>query len=65
MISLFDHYGHKDDGKTASMVNAYARLKNQPYQKRLLEFNNTTVFTYTKEFLAEFDAVRKIMTLGQ
>ena len=65
MISLFDHYGHKDDGKTASMVNAYARLKKHPYKTRLLEFNNVTVFTYTKEFLDEFDTVRKIMTHGQ
>ena len=29
-------------------------LTNQPYKKRLLEFNNTEVFLYTKEFLDEY-----------
>ena len=60
MMSLFDYQGHPDKDGTGLKVNAYAILKKQPYKKRLLEFNNTEVFLYTREFLDEFFKIAKI-----
>jgi len=60
MMSLYDYTGHPDQDGTGIKVNAYAQLKKQPYKKRLLEFNNTEVFLYTKEFLDEYFEIAKI-----
>ena len=60
MISLYDYQGHPDKDGTGLKVNAYAILKKQPYKKRLLEFNNTEVFLYTKEFLDEYFKIAEI-----
>ncbi len=60
MMSLYDYQGHPDKDGTGLKVNAYAILKKQPYKKRLLEFNNTEVFLYTKEFLDEYFEIAKI-----
>ena len=60
MMSLYDYTGHPDKDGTGLKVNAYARLKKQPYKKRLLEFNNTEVFLYTKDFLDEFFEIQEI-----
>jgi len=60
MISLFDYQGHPDKDGTGLKLNAYARLKKQPYKKRTLEFNNMEVFLYSKEFLEEFFKVQTI-----
>ena len=60
MMSLYDYQGHADTNGTGLKVNAYARLKKQPYKKRLLEFNNTEVFLYTQEFLDEYFEIAKI-----
>jgi hypothetical protein len=60
MMSLYDYQGHPDKDGTGLKVNAYARLKKQPYKKRLLEFNNTEVFLYTKDFLDEFFEIQEI-----
>tara|TARA_R110002072_G_scaffold225412_1_gene382539 strand:- start:29 stop:235 length:207 start_codon:yes stop_codon:yes gene_type:complete len=60
MMSLYDYQGHADKDGTGLKVNAYAILTNQPYKKRLLEFNNMEVFLYRKEFLDEYFKVQKI-----
>ena len=60
MMSLYDYQGHPDKDGTGLKVNAYAILKKQPYKKRLLEFNNTEVFLYTKEFLDEYFEIAEI-----
>ena len=60
MMSLYDYRGHADKDGTGLKVNAYAILKKQPYKKRLLEFNNTEVFLYTKEFLDEYFEIAEI-----
>ena len=60
MMSLYDYQGHADKNGTGLKVNAYAQLKKQPYKKRLLEFNNTEVFLYTKEFLDEYFKIQEI-----
>jgi len=60
MMSLFDYQGHPDKNGTGLKLNAYARLKKQPYKKRTLEFNNMEVFLYSKEFLEEFFKVQTI-----
>ncbi len=60
MMSLYDYQGHPDKDGTGLKVNAYAILTKQPYQKRLLEFNNIEVFLYSKEFLDEYFTVQKI-----
>ena len=60
MMSLYDYQGHPDKNGTGLKVNAYAKLKKQPYKKRLLEFNNMEVFLYTKEFLDEYFEIAKI-----
>ena len=54
MMSLFDYKGHPDKDGTGLKVNAYARLRKQPYEKRTLEFNDMEVFLYSKAFLEEF-----------
>tara|TARA_B100000497_G_C7438198_1_gene272923 strand:- start:52 stop:252 length:201 start_codon:yes stop_codon:yes gene_type:complete len=61
MISLYDYQGHPDVDGIAKKVNAYAILTNQPYKKRLLEFNGIEVFLYTKEFLDEYFKVQEII----
>ena len=60
MMSLFDYQGHPDKNGTGLKLNAYARLRKQPYEKRTLEFNNMEVFLYSKEFLKEFFKVQTI-----
>ena len=60
MISLYDYTGHPDKNGTGLKVNAYAMLKKQPYKKRYLEFNNTEVFLYNKEFLDEYFKIQEI-----
>ena len=60
MMSLYDYQGHADKDGTGLKLNAYAQLKNQPYKRRLLEFNNTEVFLYTKDFLDEFFEIQEI-----
>lgn len=60
MISLYDYQGHPDKDGIAKKVNAYAILTNQPYKRRLLEFNGLEVFLYRKEFLDEYFKVQKI-----
>ena len=60
MMSLFDYQGHPDKNGTGLKLNAYARLKKQPYKRRLLEFNGIEVFLYTEEFLKEFFEIQEI-----
>ena len=60
MMSLFDYQGHPDKNGTGLKLNAYARLKKQPYKKRKLEFNGMEVFLYSKEFLKEFFEIQEI-----
>ena len=60
MMSLYDYQGHPDKDGTGLRVNAYAKLKKQPYKRRLLEFNNMEVFLYTKEFLDEYFKIEEI-----
>jgi len=64
MISLFDYQGHPDKNGTGLKLNAYARLKKQPYKRRTLEFNGMEVFLYTEEFLKEFFAIKIIFDGG-
>ena len=64
MISLFDYQGHPDKNGTGLKLNAYARLKKQPYKRRTLEFNGMEVFLYTEEFLKEFFAIKTIFDGG-
>ena len=60
MMSLWDYTGKKDENGIGLKVNAYVRLRKQPYEKRTLEFNNMEVFLYSKEFLEEFFKVQTI-----
>ena len=60
MMSLYDYRGHADKDGTGLKVNAYAILTNQPYKRRLLEFNGLEVFLYRKEFLDEYFKVQEI-----
>jgi len=60
MMSLFDYQGHADKDGTGLKLNAYARLKKQPYKKRKLEFNGMEVFLYSEEFLKEFFEIQEI-----
>ena len=60
MISLYDYQGHPDKDGTGLKLNAYARLKKQPYKRRKLEFNGMEVFLYTEEFLKEFFEIQEI-----
>ena len=59
-MSLYDYQGHPDKNGTGLKLNAYARLKKQPYKRRLLEFNGMEVFLYSEEFLDEYFKVSKI-----
>ncbi len=61
MMSLYDYQGHPDKDGTGLKVNAYAQLRKQPFKKRYLEFNNTEVFLYTKDFLFEYFKVQEII----
>ena len=61
MMSLYDYQGHPDKDGTGLKVNAYAQLRKQPFIKRYLEFNNTEVFLYTKDFLDEYFKVQEII----
>jgi hypothetical protein len=63
-MSLFDYQGHPDKNGTGLKLNAYARLKKQPYKRRMLEFNRMEVFLYTEEFLKEFFAIKTIFDGG-
>jgi len=63
-MSLFDYQGHPDKDGAGLKLNAYARLKKQPYKKRTLEFNGMEVFLYTEEFLKEFFAIKTIFDGG-
>tara|TARA_Y100000389_G_C17243518_1_gene404380 strand:+ start:340 stop:537 length:198 start_codon:yes stop_codon:yes gene_type:complete len=60
MISLYDYRGHRDEDGTGLKLNEYAQLRNQPYEKRHLQFNDTEVFLYTREFLDEYFKIEKI-----
>ena len=60
MMSLYDYQGHTDKDGTGLRVNAYAKLKKQPYKRRLLEFNGMEVFLYKKEFLDEYFKIAEI-----
>jgi hypothetical protein len=60
-MSLYDYQGHPDKDGTGLKVNAYAQLRKQPFKKRYLEFNNTEVFLYTKDFLDEYFKVQEII----
>ena len=60
MMSLYDYQGHPDKDGTGLRVNAYAKLKKQPYKRRLLEFNGMEVFLYKKEFLDEYFKIAEI-----
>ena len=60
MMSLLDYQGHADKDGTGLRLNAYAKVKKQPYKKRLLEFNGMEVFLYTEEFLKEFFEIQEI-----
>ena len=60
MMSLYDYQGHADKDGTGLRVNAYAKLKKQPYKRRLLEFNGMEVFLYKKEFLDEYFKIAEI-----
>ena len=60
MMSLWDYTGKKDENGVGLRVNAYARLRKQPYEKRTLEFNGMEVFLYSKAFLEEFFKVQTI-----
>jgi hypothetical protein len=62
MMSLWDYTGKKDENGVGLRVNAYARLRKQPYEKRTLEFNGMEVFLYSKAFLEEFFKVETIFT---
>ena len=64
MMSLFDYQGHADKDGTGKKVNAYAILKEQPYKKRKLEFNDMEVFLYSEEFLKEFFTIKTIFDGG-
>ena len=59
-MSLYDYQGHPDKNGTGLKLNAYARLKKQPYKRRKLEFNGMEVFLYTEEFLKEFFEIQEI-----
>ena len=61
MMSLYDYQGHPDKDGTGLKVNAYAKIRKQPFKKRYLEFNNTEVFLYTKDFLDEYFTVQEII----
>lgn len=61
MMSLYDYTGHPDRDGTGLKVNAYAQLRKQPFKKRYLEFNDTEVFLYTKDFLDEYFKVQEII----
>jgi len=61
MMSLYDYQGHPDKDGTGLKVNAYAQLRKQPFKKRYLEFNNTEVFLYAKDFLDEYFKVQEII----
>jgi len=63
MMSLYDYQGHPDKDGTGLKVNAYAQLRKQPFKKRYLEFNDTEVFLYTKDFLDEYFKVQEIFNL--
>ena len=62
MMSLWDYTGKKDENGVGLRVNAYARLRKQPYEKRTLEFNGMEVFLYSQAFLEEFFKVETIFT---
>jgi hypothetical protein len=54
MISLYDYQGHADKDGVGLLLNAYAQLREQPFKKRRLDFNNTEVFLYSRDFINEF-----------
>jgi hypothetical protein len=62
MMSLYDYQGHPDQNGTGLKVNAYAKLKKQPFKQRELNLPNYTgkVFLYTEEFLKEYFEVQEI-----
>ena len=61
MMSLYDYQGHPDKDGTGLKVNAYAQLRKQPVKKRYLEFNNTELVLYAKDFLDEYFKVQEII----
>jgi len=62
MMSLFDYQGHPDKDGTGKKVNAYAKLKKQPYKQRYIKnpVYKGYVFLYTKEFLDEYFKIAEI-----
>ena len=65
MMSLYDYQGHPDQNGTGLKVNAYARLKKQPFKQRELNLKNYTgkVFLYTKDFLDEYFKLDEMLSL--
>ena len=62
MMSLFDYQGHADKDGTGLKVNAYTKLKKQPFKQRYVENSvyKGNVFLYTREFLDEYFEIAKI-----
>jgi len=62
MMSLFDYQGHADKDGTGLKLNAYAKLKKQPFKQRYVENSvyKGNVFLYTKDFLDEFFEIQEI-----
>ena len=62
MMSLFNYTGKKDSDGTGLKLNAYAKLRKQPFHQRELDFGNKKfkVFLYSEEFLDEFFTIKKI-----
>ena len=56
MMSLYDYQGHPDQNGTGLKVNAYAKLKKQPFKQRELNLPNYTgnVMLYPEGFLNEY-----------
>tara|TARA_R110002153_G_scaffold118517_1_gene263275 strand:- start:344 stop:724 length:381 start_codon:yes stop_codon:yes gene_type:complete len=65
MISLYEYTGKPDENGTGLKVNAYARIKKQPFKQRELNLKNYTgkVFLYTKEFLDEYFKLNEMLSL--
>ncbi len=62
MMSLYDYQGYADKDGTGLKVNAYAKIRKQPFEQRYIDHPGYTgnVFLYTKEFLDEYFEIEKI-----
>tara|TARA_R110000803_G_scaffold13243_1_gene37484 strand:- start:246 stop:455 length:210 start_codon:yes stop_codon:yes gene_type:complete len=63
MMSLYDYQGHPDKDGTGKKLNAYAKLRKQPYEQRELDLPTYKgkVFLYTEEFIKEYFQVENII----